>query len=51
MMMNEKGLLLKGLGLERVKIGPVKIAKFQSWKIIDVLSFLICLNFDLSETF
>ena len=28
-----------------------KIVKFQSRKIIDVLSFLICLNFDLSETF
>ena len=38
----------KGSG--RVKIGPVKIAKFQSRKIIDVLSFLICLNFELSET-
>ena len=41
----------KGLCSGSVQIGPVKIAKFLSRKIIDVLSFLICLNFDLSETF
>ena len=40
-----------GVGSGRVKICPVKLAKFYSRKIIDVLSFLICLNFDLSETF
>ena len=41
----------KGLGSGRVKIGPVKFAKFQSGKIINVLSFLICLNFDLEKSF
>ena len=41
----------KGLGSGRVKIDTAKIAKFQSRKIIDVLSCLICLDFDLSETF
>ena len=34
----------KGLGLGRVKTGPVKIAKFQSLKIIDMLSFLIYMS-------
>ena len=42
--------MYKGLGSERVKMGPVKIAKFQSRKIIFVLSFLICRNFNLLET-
>ena len=54
---NKKGFLsirrnsVKGLGLGRIKIGPVKIAKLQSQKMIDLLSFLIGLNFNLSETF
>ena len=42
--------MVKGIGSGRVKIGPVKIVKFQSRKIIDVVSFLICLNSELSET-
>ena len=41
----------KRLGSGRVNIGHVKIAKCLSRKSIDVLLILICLNFDLSETF
>ena len=46
-----KIFIIKGLGFGWVKIGPIKIAEFQSQKIIDVLSFVIYMNFDFSETF
>ena len=41
-LLNQCVVFCKGLGS-----GRVKIAKFQSRKIIDVLSVLTCLNFDL----
>ena len=43
-------VMYKGLGSGKVKTGPVKVAKFQPRKIIEVMSFLIRLNFYCSET-